>query len=110
MSENFSISRRLAPEDIRPGLFVVVLCRAHEVMLPMCDALPSEGVRVARVVCIECADGDPRRVVAVCLPFVQVEAADGSRSVLDTRVSTLAAVSEDYALEEFTRPRRQDDD
>lgn len=107
MSTKFSISRAIAPEDIRPGMYVVVLCVIHEYMLvDGWDPTVSSRPRTLRVNCLCGADGDPLRVVAVCLPFVQVECPEGRLRALDVRQQKLAAVSESYALEAFTRPER----
>lgn len=46
-------------------------------------------------------------MLSVCLPFVQVEAADGELAALDVRRHAIVALSEAYGLEAFTRPRRR---
>ena len=99
--------RRLHPEDLQPGTFVAVLGMVHEVYPPWSlespDLLPPRPIRL---VCMGCADGEPLRILAVCLPFVQAEDAAGELRTLDVRQHQLASVPEDYALEVFTRPSR----
>ncbi|MFN0133871.1 MAG: hypothetical protein ACKVW3_15250 [Phycisphaerales bacterium] len=105
MSESTFIARPLPPEDIRPGLFVVVLSGVHEYyppeMLAMWSSVP---IRPLRLRCLGCANGEPRLVLSVCLPFVQAEDARGHVAMFDTRQHELALVNEDFALEQFTRP------
>lgn len=46
-------------------------------------------------------------MIAVCLPFVQVETARGQLRTLDVRQHQLGLLAEDYGLEAFTRPERR---
>lgn len=109
MTLNTHITRRLAPEDIVPGVFVVILHAVHEVYLPGCFSdVPGSTPTPVRLTCTDCADGEPRRVLAVCLPFVQTQDAQGNRCVLDIRRHALALVNEEYALEAFTHPKREE--
>ncbi|QYU70098.1 hypothetical protein J4558_08255 [Leptolyngbya sp. 15MV] len=99
--------RRIAPEDVAVGQFVVVLGEHKSVYLPdSFGQTPGIVPRPIRLVCscAWCADGSPLRVVAVCLPFVQVATVDDERRFLDVRTHILAIVSEEYALEAFTKP------
>lgn len=105
--------RTLGPEDLRPGMFVTVISETHEVFPPpVFDVPPGQPVRPFRVTCIRCADGEPRLVLTVCLPFVQVEMPSGALATLDVRRHMLVTVSEDFGLEAFTRPEppRRDED
>lgn len=99
-------TRRLPPEDIEPSMFVAIVCVVHEFYLPgQFDAAYARRHDPIRIPCVDCADGTPMRVLAVCLPFVQAENPQGILRTIDTRTQILARVSEDYALEAFTRPR-----
>ena len=107
MTQEITAIKRLAPEDIAPGLFIAVTAIVHEVVPPwLIGAVPGDPAPVFRIPCIGCADGDPLRVLAVCIPFVMAEDAKGNVQTLDTRQHTLARLDEMYALELFTRPDR----
>jgi hypothetical protein len=114
MIENQSnLCRRVPPEDLHPGMFIVVLSVMHEMLAPgSMDDPALRTPRMLRIACTSCADGEPVRVLAVCLPFVQAEDARGELRTLDIRQHQLGAVAEGYALEVFTRPGRpcEDDD
>lgn len=106
MTQEITAIKRLAPEDIAPGAFIVVTGMIHELIPPPCDVIGGV-VPIFRVPCLGCADGDPLRVLAVCIPFVMVEDAQGDARTLDTRQHMLARVDEMYALEFFTRPDKR---
>ncbi len=107
MVNNSEISKRLAPEDIEPGTFVVVFSGTHERFPCFWESSASSPPpQPVRFVCLECADGEPLLVVAVCLPFVMTIDKDGDQRTLDVRQTVLARVSEIYGLEAFTRPDR----
>ncbi len=103
MVSELTIAIRLAPEDIVPGLYVAILGVAHE-FVKIEDEAGQLRVRRASVTCRDCADGQPRLVVAVCLPFVMTQTASGKREPLDVRQHVLVRLDSDYALEAFTRP------
>jgi len=71
MNQEITFTKRLAPEDILPGSFVAITAMTHEIF-PFWLVEPAIGKTpdMIRVPCIGCADGDPKRVLAVCLPFV----------------------------------------
>ena len=103
-----SAVKLLRPDDVRAGMFVTVLYETHEVFPPpVFEVGPEQSVRPFRVPCLGCADGEPRLVLTVCLPFVQTETPSGELATLDIRRHTLVTVSEDFGLEAFTRPSRQ---
>ncbi|MBX3378915.1 MAG: hypothetical protein KF805_02380 [Phycisphaeraceae bacterium] len=110
MMNEMTVVKVLPPEDIRAGMFVAVLYETHEVLPPKAfDVEPGQSVRPVRVACMDCADGEPRRVLTVCLPFVQVESPEGWLTSLDVRRQSVVALSEMFGLEAFTRPKRKDD-
>jgi hypothetical protein len=110
MTGEINVCRRVAPEDLRPGLFVAVLSAVHEVYPPAAlEAAEFRLPRPVRVVCLGCADGEPLRVLSVCVPFVQLEDSKGELRSLDLRQQQLGVLAEEYALEAFTRPARRED-
>ena len=106
MPDDSQTIRSLAPEDIDKGMFVAIQHENREWYNPceFSDMVPGKMPKPYVFPCKNCSDGDPRRVLAVCLPFVYVENASGSTEALDIRRHALVRVSEDYALEVFTRP------
>jgi hypothetical protein len=100
MEYQLNTCRRTPPEDLRPGMFVVILGVTHELLAPG----PFETPRIVRISCISCADGSPLRILSICLPFIQLEDADGDLRTLDIRRQSIGEVDEFYALEAFTRP------
>jgi hypothetical protein len=110
MTGEINVCRRVAPEDLRPGLFVAVLSVVHEVYPPSAFEEPElRPPRPVRVVCMGCADGEPLRVVSVCVPFVQLEDARGELRTLDIRREQLGVLADDYGLEAFTRPGKREE-
>ena len=104
-TENTTITRRLAPEDIVPGMYIAIAARYHEVFpFWLIGCIPGASVEPFRYACLTCAEGEPRRVLAVCLPFVLAENAQDSVETIDVRMCSLVRVDEMYALEMFTRP------
>ncbi len=98
MDKNVSISKPVAPEDIRPGDHVTLLRETLEVLnfFALCDPL----VRcdpVARIELTPCDAGVPLKVVAVCLPFVLVRDARDKHRTLDVRRHALARLDERFA-------------
>ena len=105
MTREITFTRRLAPEDIVPGLYIAIAARTHEIVpLWLMGSVPGEVPEPIRISCKECGDGEPRRVLATCLPFVLTENARGYTETLDIRLCVLVQVDEMYALELFTRP------
>lgn len=105
MNQEISISRRLAPEDIVPGAFIALSAKVHEIFpIWLVGCVPGAPLEMIRVRCLACAEGLPRRVISVCLPFVMTEDSKGRVEVLDTRQDILVQVDEMFGLEVFTRP------
>lgn len=82
-----TVAARVAGEDIRSGDFVTVL---HEVVeypsfLWCCSAVTLEEDQPVRVRYLPRNQGEPRKVVAVCLPFVYVKNVKGNVIGVDTR-------------------------
>lgn len=93
-----SAAVRVSVEDIRPGTFLVVLGVMHF------DLSDDPLLKQSPPLCVNCSDGDPVRVLSVCMPFVMVETASKEVRTIDTRTHAVARVDENYALEMFTYP------
>ncbi|MBX3375763.1 MAG: hypothetical protein KF678_02015 [Phycisphaeraceae bacterium] len=105
MNPEITISRRLAPEDILPGMFIAITARTHQVYpYWLLDGWNTQRVEPVAFSCMTCSDGDPRRVLAVCLPFVLTENSRGWTETLDVRLCAIVQVDEMFGLEVFTRP------
>lgn len=97
--------RRLAPEDLAPGLYVSVMRARVSRPWWMCDEDESWKGESSVVVTPSYA-GVPLRVVGVCLPFVLAEKPDGRHWTLDVRRHELARLSSRYGSEAFRRYAR----
>lgn len=107
MNTEISTSRRLAPEDIVPGIFIAITSRIREVYpYWLLNGIAGQQLEVAKFSCMGCGDGSPLRVVSTCLPFVMTENARGEVAVIDARMCGIVQVDEMFALELFTRPGR----
>jgi hypothetical protein len=108
MGKQMDVARSLAPEDLKVGEYVAITAVIHEVYL--CAQLergygPYEPVRL---VCTECSDGAPLKVLAVCIPFVLVADGHGQRRPLDIRRLRLARLPRDYARKALKKPKAGD--
>ncbi len=110
-SNEISVSRSLAPEDIRVGTYVAVLHEIYEYIphLACADDASWRAPEVQRVRWLPNDESGPMKVKAVCLPFVFVKLPGGGRRMLDVREKLLAEVSEDFARLVFKaeRPKRK---
>ncbi len=92
------VVRRIAPEDIRPGTYIAIL---DQVEMP-CFCAPDDAKPRW-----EPSDAPyPRRVVAVCLPFVFAADPWGEFATLDIRRVRLAGLPGDYGQIAFGSLRR----
>lgn len=97
MSTNMMMARSLAPEDILPGTYIMVLREQRELLHPV---NPNEGDVSPKVTRVSMRPSEtllPRMVVEVALPFVVVRNAQRSTEVLDIRGLELARVSKRFA-------------
>lgn len=96
-SKKMTMAKRLAPEDLRAGMFVMTLHAIDEYHVPRCE--PGAGLTFTRIGLMSRPDVTelPARVVGVCLPFVCVELADGKTRMLDTRGVRLARIDTRFA-------------
>ncbi|MFK7883260.1 MAG: hypothetical protein AB8F26_03635 [Phycisphaerales bacterium] len=90
-----TLARPLAPEDIRAGIYVMVLKQKHEfarwsnefgggIAVSRLDTSPSDGQQ-------------PSQVISTCLPFVVVETSKGNPYCFDIRTVQLARVGASFA-------------
>ena len=97
MNAQLIMARSLAPEDILPGTYVMVLFEQRELLHPV---NPNEGdvsPMVARVSMRPHETTLPRLVLEVNLPFVVVKNFERKTEVLDVRGVQLARVSKRFA-------------
>lgn len=97
MSTNIIMARSLAPEDILPGTYVMVLREQRELLHPV---NPNEGDVSPMVTKVSMRPNEttlPRLVLDVNLPFVVVKNFDRKTEVLDTRSIEFARVSKRFA-------------
>lgn len=103
-----TVSRRLAPEDIRVGNHVTVLRQALELPTFLWCGETSAVDRERPVIYRHTPgnSGEPLKVLAVCLPFVYVENTQCEPATIDVRRSELAELAADY-VEVIRRKRKK---
>ncbi|REJ95565.1 MAG: hypothetical protein DWQ34_05855 [Planctomycetota bacterium] len=93
-----SVAKTIAPEDLRPGIFVAVLNEVVEYpSLLWCDDVIGERDETVRVRLRASDGGAPLKVKAVCLPFVCVKTACGHVRTIDVRQVELVRLKRRYA-------------
>lgn len=101
MRKKESMSRSIAPEDVRVGMYVAVLHVVSE-QTPSCfDFEPFMKAEVRRFVRLPWSASEPLEVVEVCLPFVLVKEPRGKLRTLDVRRYRLAQLSDRYGRRVF---------
>ncbi len=100
-------ARTLAPEDVRPGMYVAVLREKHD---HTCEVEWSDqymiGRKSVRFRCVdipEAGENQPALVEAVCVPFVLVRDPSGKSRSLDLRRVDLARLKRSFAQFAFAR-------
>lgn len=102
MSRKESISRSIAPEDVRRGMYVAVLHVVAE-QTPSCfDYDPHVQPKTHRYMRLPCSASEPLQVVEVCLPFVLVKEPAGKLRTLDVRRYRLARLTDAYGRRVFS--------
>ncbi|MEQ8850267.1 MAG: hypothetical protein RIB32_00630 [Phycisphaerales bacterium] len=89
-----TVARRLAPEDIAPRTYVVILAEINEYVHYDCGFRP--GVAVSRAEVIN-ESPVPLEVLGVCLPLVTVRRPNGRAELIDVRRHRLARIDARYA-------------
>jgi hypothetical protein len=99
-----SLSRSLAPEDVRAGRYVAITHVVEQFLWPSpCDGAEWRTPQVREVLWRPYAQRGPLKVVEVCLPFVLARQVDGKFRVLDTRACRLVELSERFGRQAFSR-------
>ena len=102
MNAQLAMARSLAPEDILPGTYVMVLYEKREFLHAV---NPMEGNTAPMISRLDTRPDEtdlPRIVTAVNLPFVVVKDYQKLTSVIDTRTVALAKVSKKFARAAIT--------
>jgi hypothetical protein len=90
-------SRAIAPEDILPGTYVMVLHEVRELLYPVNPCEGDMSPALARLRMLPCETELPRMVIAVNLPFVVVKNHERKTEILDVRAVRVAKVSKRFA-------------
>lgn len=104
-----TLTRRIrSPEDIRIGDYVVKTHRRYQ-LVPCSVERPMSGEAIEPVILYGWPfdSGEPMKVLAVCLPFVMTESAEGLREAIDTRQDVLMRVSKTYAKAAKPKPEKK---
>lgn len=97
MSTNLIMARSLAPEDILPGTYIMVLREQRELLHPV---NPNEGDVSPMVTKVSMRPNEtslPRLVLDVNLPFVVVKNFERKTEMLDIRGVELVRVTKRFA-------------
>lgn len=101
MKHKVKTTRKVAPEDMRPGDYVTV---AHETAeFIFCLDEWRKQVEPTRVTFMPDCAGQPLRVVSVCLPYVLVRTPERKHETLDLRRHHLVRLSRAYGKQAFDR-------
>lgn len=100
-------ARTLAPEDVRPGIYIAVMreVNEHACSIEWRDEYMT-GAKSVRYRCVdipESSENPPLLVEAVCTPFVLARDAQGKSRTLDLRRVTLARLRRVYGDFAFAR-------
>ncbi len=107
MDEEVTISKPVAPEDIRADDYVAITEDVLQFVRWECGAaIPGSGPELGSVLCYPIRGPEPLRVVLVCLPFVLVEDAKGKHRTLDVRQVRLTRLTERFGKKSFKRLAR----
>ncbi len=100
-----TLARRLAPEDITPGIYVAVLHKVQEVFPRLYGecAPGADRFELSRVVTTPTRSPTPLRVIDVCVPFVFVERPNGRPAIVDLRRARLARLGDAFGALAFDR-------
>ncbi len=103
-----TVARPLAPEDIAPRTYVVILSQVNQYVHYDCGV--PLGIVVSRAELIN-EDPVPLEVLGVCLPLVTVRKPNGRAELIDVRRHRLARIDPRYARQATramgSKPRRK---
>lgn len=100
-----NLARILAPEDVRPKMYVSIMHMVYEHVSWCCEPETWRKGQPARSLLLPDDPSEPAKVVEVCLPFILVEDADGECKTLDVRRQRLAELSQRYGDAVFMRAK-----
>ncbi len=103
VEKNNLVARAVAPEDVRPGDYIIPLHVVNEYRpLPwQCDnAWQAQTVRRLE---LPATGAPPVHVLEVCLPLLLVRMPQGKHRLIDVRRFRLARVSEQFGQRVFER-------
>lgn len=102
MGTKETISRPIAPEEVRVGMYIAVLhVVAERVPGCWCDVSAFEKLEARRFVRLPLEPSEPLEVMEVCLPFVLVKEPRGCMRTLDVRRCRFAELSRRYGRRVF---------
>lgn len=112
MSTKCKTIRPIAPEDLRPGMYIAVTRVAVEFGPGFCSdvTMLPEGFTPARVQYLPFPGGVPLKVIEACVPFVLVELPTKRCQTLDLRRVEIARVNKRYASAAFERLKGRKDE
>ncbi|TWT98030.1 hypothetical protein Pla108_21850 [Botrimarina colliarenosi] len=98
-TDNATLAKPLAPEDVRRGDYVAVLSEEYEypAFAWLCDHSLTSRDELIRIRLRPRETEAPLRVVAACLPFVYVKPPKGDGRTLDLRSVRLVRLDRGYA-------------
>lgn len=98
-----TLARAIAPEDIRPDMYVTMLSivTEHLPFIICADDVAYRQPETFRVQWVPRCEPQPLKVLEVCLPFVLVKRPDGGPRTLDVRRYRLAQLSAEFGKKAF---------
>ena len=100
-----NLARILAPEDVRPRMYVSIMHVVYEHVSWCREPEPWRKGEPARSLLLPDDPSEPLKVVELCLPFILVEDAEGDYETLDVRRQRLAELSRRYGDAVFMRAK-----
>ncbi len=101
-TQNISVARPLAPEDIRRGQYVAILHVLIELLPELCASdIAIRPPKPVSTLWLPFDDDEPLKVRQVCLPFVLAKKPDGKARTLDVRRYRLALLPDEYGKKVF---------
>ena len=96
------MAKSLAPEDVRPGMFVALLHDVDE-FLPFVYLTEAPGMREVELLRVSSLPEyvQPMKVIEVCLPYVLVRCTNRRHRAIDVRRCRLARVTARFARAAF---------
>ena len=97
-NDSRALAKALAPEDIRPGHYLMKLHCVGECFALLRGITEQDEYRVQKLrYQFLPPEIEPLRVVSVCLPYVLVKNRDGKHALLDTRNVQFARLRKRFA-------------